>query len=212
MLSTEDVINMWHGEIFKHSKGVYPRRLVDYSKYQDNLKYFESFRNFVGRNETINARQYVKALTEAFNGWFHPKELSARSSISIYSRYIKNVDDATPTAEQIKSSVRFVIDFCKERGLSGWDDYIIHNNDTFPSILKHLNNKSVSYFLLAYDPTIEMVFGSYPIDVVMDFTPDWKQKIMEAKRKVFGDVELRKLSDKLFSLIEFKIKEEKKGS
>ena len=212
MLSTEDIINIYHGEIFKHSKGFYPKRLVDYSKYEDTMKYFENFKQFINRNDTIDIRQYVRSLAVMYNGWFHPKELSARSSIKVYLSYIKSIQDSTPVVDQIKSSVRFIINFCKTTGISSYDDYIIHNSETFPTLLKHINNGSVSYYLLAYDSDLEMIMSSFPCDVVQDFCSDWKRKLLDAKRRVFSDVELRKLSGKLFPVIDFKIKEEQKGN
>ena len=179
MITPEECYAYWHKE-YHSFEGKTVRAIKNFSKakQRDYWGDFELFAQMVNRNNgKLNYKIFITALADQFGGYFHPCNLNKRRSLKIYRAYIKE-KEANHSNQGIKDniirSLRFTIKFCIDNGIDNFYQYITHDMELIPSLLKHLNAGSTSPYFLALVPDLDMMLDSYPADVVSDFGSDLK--------------------------------------
>ena len=178
-VTPEECYAYWHKQYHKY-EGKIVRGVKNFNKVHQRAYwcYFEQFANLVNRNAGhLNYKLFITALADQYEGYYHPSVLMKRRSIRIYNSYIKEIEFKS-TDEDIKNqlvlSLRYIIDFCKERKITKFDDYLFHDRKMIPSILKHLCAGSVSPYFLACIPSFDEVIQSYPQDMIDEYLSEFK--------------------------------------
>lgn len=182
MTSAEQLYQIFHKET-NLVKGINVRLVQNF----DNIKsskywpFFESASNLINRNNGhIDATLYIRSLAIFFKGWFNPEFLTSRKSITIYKNYLEQQEQEM-SEEFIKSeivrSVKFIAQFCIENNLNELSDYLSHDINMIPTLMKHIVAGSISYYYLACLDSLLMIIDSYPQDAKDDYLPNFEQKL-----------------------------------
>lgn len=171
----EQLYQIWHHEIFA-VKGQAVRSVKDFTKVYEKPEWpeFVRFAGMVARNsETLSPHLYVRALATFWNGWFPPNELNNRKSMAIYRDYIANLqanNDPLVVFNSVVASIRFIAQWCAERKIKTFKDYLYRHAELIPPIALHIDSGDVSVnFLAMIDRAPDFIKAAYPPDVVADY-------------------------------------------
>ena len=188
-VSPEEVYECWL-RISLQRKGICPRKVKDFSKARarDSWKMFEKCADFINRNDgQIELQKYMSALSAKLDGRVDPKVLGTLFSSKVYREYVARMEQETSEAfifDEIKRSVKFVVEFILEEKLQSFSDYLNVGSMMFPMVLKHLRGGSISWYMVACIPSFDMVVSCYPVDVMKDFFPDFEEKYALFRNRV----------------------------
>jgi hypothetical protein len=204
-MTAEEVYALYHKE-WNRAAGRNVRAVKNFEnpKAKEGWKHFELFASFIERNNgNIDPTLYMRALSEAFEGWFKPELLCKPKANMIYRKYLEELKRNTDCAsirKQIIESISFVVRYCHQKSYSDIYEYLNEDIYLIPSVLKHLHAGSLSiYFLVCFD-TIKSVFQNYPQDCVREYVPNFTEEYQIARIRLLGcnDLdELRKNIDKV---------------
>ena len=152
--------------------------------------YYESFAQMCNRNNgMIDPETYVKILATHHKGWFTPKLLNDRKSIKIYKSYIKREQlegSEDHIVEVIKTSLKFIVQYCKDNNIKSLDEYIMENMHTIPTLAKHLNSGKLNMYFFVYIPNIIDRLNTYPNDVRTEFFTQAEEDYNKYRMRVVG--------------------------
>ena len=210
-ITTEDLYREWHKQI-NLIKGRHVRPVKNFSKAKskETWKSFIYCTNFINRNcGQIDYILYIKSLAEYYNGWIDPKFLGNHQSITIYKDFIKKIDLESSTKhiiECLRNSIIFVVKYCRSKGFCDLSEYVSEDIYLISTLIKHLNAGSISIYFLAAIPEFDIIWLNYPIDVRMDYFPNFDKKFKLARIRLVSQKELSvwlkidKIVNKMISL------------
>jgi hypothetical protein len=215
-VNAETIYKIWHRETFK-AKGTHVKEVknFDKAKAKPSWEYFENFVHFMERNNgALDLNLYMEALAEHYGGYFNPSLLGSQRSIKIYKEYVSQKtldvenDEADMTLEILKS-IKFVVGFCRERGLVSLEEYISHDMYLIPSLLKHYNAGSISPFFLACIDNFNIILTNFAQDAVNEYISDFEDWYYRYRIKVRGNEKCKRISDNLEIIVEKYLKKYK---
>lgn len=189
MVTPEECYAFWHKEWNRfENKRVRAVKNFTNAKNRDYWDYFEQFANLVNRNRgKINYKIFITSLADQFGGYYNPCNLTKRRSLKIYRSYIKEKEannNVTAVKDNVFRSLKFIVDYCQEKEIKNFNDYLCEDMYMIPTILKHLDAGSISAHFLACIPDFDLMLQSYPVDVVQDFGQEIKEKYSVYRMKI----------------------------
>ena len=133
-----------------------PARLIkNWKKVEENeaWPYILQFADRVLKsNGQINYKLYIQALFDFSNNqWFSPTLFTSLKGIEIYKHFIRTLNqsqDPDKIWEGIISSIKFVVKFCKERGIKSWSDYFYFNPGDLKSLYYFMDRNAMNNALV----------------------------------------------------------------
>ncbi len=189
MVTPEECYAYWHKE-WNRFEGKTVRTVKNFTnaKNRDYWDYFEQFANLVNRNRgKINYKIFITALADQFGGYYNPCNLTKRRSLKIYRSYIKEKEaknNVTAVKDNVIRSLKFIVDYCHEKRINTFNEYLQENMYMIPTIIKHLDAGSISVHFLACIPDFDLMLKSYPADVVQEFCTDIKENYSVYRMKI----------------------------
>lgn len=206
-INAEQIYNLFHKET-NLVKGRPVKSVVNFenAKSASHWPFFVRCADFINRNSgQVDYKIYIRALAKYFNGWFDPKLLGSQQSIKIYKNYLNQIEDEK-NPEFIKgsiiSSTKFVIEYCQQHNIICLDDYLNEDNLLIPTVIKHLNAGSISFYFLACIKNFNIIFESYPSDCKKDYFPNFVEKYSLFRTRIVANPELLKISQNIGGTIE----------
>lgn len=186
-MTPQEAYQIYHSECLNVKLGKYPKQIQDFSKFEnsENKYFFERFCHLIERNGGfINPVLYIRALAKYYRGFFNPKVFTIPTSIRIYKLFIADfnkLNDPDDIYERLLEDLRFVSGFCIENRLfDGLFDYLHHNENFVPSIIKHCVSGEVSFFFPSACETFPIILKNYPSDAV-SMIEDYDYKLCRSK-------------------------------
>ena len=196
MINAEQLYQIFHRET-NLVKGIHVRTVQNFEniKSTKHWPFFESASNLINRNNGhIDPALFIKSLAIYFNGWFNPEFLVSRKSITIYKDYIAQQEQEM-SEEFIKCeiirSIKFIALFCNEHKLNELSDYLSHDINLIPTIMKHITAGSISYYYLASLESLMMIIDSYPKDTKDDYLPNFDEKLNSFRSRLIYNPNLK---------------------
>lgn len=197
--TSRDLYQVYHSECLKAKTGKYPKMVQDFSKFEssDNKIYFDRFlQTLETYGDLVNPILFIRALAEYHKGFFLPKILNTMTAMRIYREFIEEfnkLEDPEDIYQRLLRDLKFVAEFCIDNKLfDGLYEYLHHNEAFIPSVIKHCNSGSVSYFFLAACSTFPLIYKNYPSDSRemisnFDFETQRSKLIFDKKCKIVCD-------------------------
>ena len=179
-MTPEELYSLWHFET-NRVKGRIVRRVKNFeqAKKRETWKHFELLSSFVRRNHGhVDGAIYIRALAERFGGWFDPKIFCKPRATKIYKEHVEKLrvdTDPDSIREHVMHSIKFVVRFCKAKGLSDIYEYLSDDACLIPTMLKHLSAGSISMYFLASISEIRGVVAGYPQDCIDDYASTFEE-------------------------------------
>lgn len=171
----ESIYQIWHYETFA-AKGQRVRSVVNFenAKSKTDWSEFVKFAGMLERNkDSVSATLFIRALAHFWNGYFPPTELNNRKSVTIYRDYIANQqaqNDPDKILNGIVESICFIADWCVERKVIDFDEYLHLNKELIPPLALHFDNGSITIdFLAMIENAPAFLKTAYPTDIVNDY-------------------------------------------
>lgn len=201
-INAENLYQVFHRET-NLVKGINVRTVQNF----ENIKstkywpFFESAANLINRNNGhIDPTLFIKSLAIYFKGWFNPEFLASRKSITIYKEYIAQQEQEM-SEEFIKSeiirSIKFIALFCIEHNLNELSDYLSHDINLIPTIMKHIVAGSISYYYLASIESLMMIIDGYPKDTKDDYLPNFEEKLNSFRSRIIFNSNLKQFTSNI---------------
>lgn len=142
---------------------------------------------------------------EYFHAAIPPWEIPEKEAIKLYVEYVKSLvltdPDKDESIERLKSGIKYVYNFCKEKNLT-FEDYLVYCEEVLPCWVAHLKNHSIDFHTLHTLQMSKPVIDSELLEfVIPNFFTNYqrtKQKFYNSKRmKTFG----KKAFDKLNTIL-----------
>lgn len=207
MFTPEDAYNFYHSAVLYREKGVYPKRVQNFTKARSRADwiYFERFAALVKRSQGhIDPELYIGALADMFNGRFPAKMLVHPKGMKHYKlvRDQRNVE-ANPkiVRDGVLHSLQHVVTFMRERDLRTLDDYFDSGSIVIPDVARHLSAGSITRHFLALVPNIESRVRQYAPDVKADYFSNICEWLPRARINAGRDDKLRRLGVRLEATI-----------
>ena len=119
---------------------------------------------------------------------------TGQRAIKCYTLYMKQIElqdpDSPDSLKRLQQSLKFVFEFCKEKGLQ-LSDYELNNEEAIPSFVDHLKNHKINYYTLH-----ALTFSNPKIDSrILDFIfPNFYGTFQKTKNKFFASTKMREFS------------------
>lgn len=155
------------------------------------------FENLFKKHPNINQDYFLAAIP--------PWEITEKEAIKLYVDYVKGLvlddPDKDESIERLKSGLKFVYKFCKEKDLT-FTDYLVYSEEALPCWVAHLKNYKIDFHTLHTLQLGKPVLDSELLEfVIPNFFVNYqrtKQKFYNSKRmKDFG----KKAKDKLEEIL-----------
>jgi len=202
-ITPEEIYSSWHYEI-NLAKGISNVRRItnfDNARKKEAWQCFVIAANIINRNDgLIDYRILTKALAWHHKGFFHPKFLTHRSGFKIYREYLAYINEITDPVyirNSILYSMKFVIEYCKQKEIKSFSEYLEHDKYFIPSIIKHLKSGSISYYFLACIENCNLLFKNYSEDVLYDYAKDFDKQYSLYRLRVVGTLLVEDLVNKV---------------
>lgn len=130
-----------------------------------------------------------------------PWEIEEKEAIKLYVEYVKSLilddPDKDESIERLKSGLKYVFKFCKEKGLT-FSDYLTYSEHTLPCWVNHLKNHQIDFHTLHSLQMSKPMLDSQLLEfVIPNFFINFqktRQKFYNSKRmKDFGKKAKEKL-------------------
>jgi len=96
-------------------------------------------------------KKYPNINQEYFFAAIPPWEIEEKEAIKLYVEYVKSLilddPDKDESIERLKSGLKYVFKFCKERGLT-FSDYLTYSEHSQPCWVTHLKNHQIDFHTL----------------------------------------------------------------
>ena len=142
---------------------------------------------------------------EYFHDAIPPWEIPEKEAIKLYVEYVKSLilddPDKDESIARLKSGLKYVFKFCKEKGLT-FAEYLVYSEEVLPCWVAHLKNHSIDFHTLHALQMSKPVLDSELLEfVIPNFFTNYqrtKQKFYNSKRmKEFG----KKAKEKLETIL-----------
>jgi len=214
-ITAEYICNEFHKQTFFQQHGKYPRAIKNFEKAKAKASwpFFVGFAKRCNDNlGTIDPHTFIYVLAEFYNGYFQPRLLLSRKSISLYKSYIDKINttnDKEIIEQSFLISLKYILSYMKENNITDFDKYLYEDQFAIPTILRHYNSGNVSRFFMVAIPGIKIYIESIAPDIRMSFAPKFGEEYDSARPKVIMNPKLRKISDGLPKYINTIIKQMK---
>ena len=211
-MTPEQIYQLYHKYTFFFKNNTYPRVIenFDNAKEKDTWIYFTRCSDMIDRNAgQINPDIYVYSIAKFFEGWFDPKILTSPKGIKIYKSHVEliNLNNEKEAIEKgVLHSIKFVNTFCHENNINNFNEYINHNKEIIPTLLKHYNAGSITIHFLAMIPNILYILKQSPQDVIDEYISTFKENYPNIRALFIHNEKLRNISDNLEQIINESIK------
>ena len=189
IISPEEIYSEYYKQSFFKKQGFYPKELKNFdtdffNSHKDN---FEKFANLCNSSGIIYHKIFIKALIYSFGPWFDCKLLGSQKGIKCYKNYIELINNSNNSEiilSLLKSSISFIIKYCKENNLKNFDDYLYENQFLIPTLAKHYKSGAISIFLLTSVPNILDLIKNFASDVQETFFYEFTEKYEELRSRL----------------------------
>jgi hypothetical protein len=150
-------------------------------------------------------KKYPNINQEYFHAAIPPWDIDEKDAIKLYVEYVKSLvlddPDKDESIERLKSSLKYVFKFCKEKGLTFFE-YLTYSEQSLPCWATHLKNHQIDFYTLHALQMSRPVIDSELLDfVIPNFFVNFqrtRQKFYTSKRmKNFG----KKAKEKLETIL-----------
>jgi len=149
--------------------------------------------------------KYPNINQEYFHSAIPPWQIPEKEAIKLYVEYVKSLvlddPDKDESIERLKSGLKYVFKFCKEKNLT-FADYLVFSEEALPCWVAHLKNHKIDFHTLHSLQLSKPMLDSELLEFVMsNFFINYqrtKQKFYNSKRmREFG----KKAKEKLETLL-----------
>jgi len=208
-MTPEEAYQLYHHYCLLEKNGSPPRGIKNFDKF--NLKedkiYFERFADSVTRSDGLmNAKVFMSALAKQYKGFFPARILISPSAMKIYRMNIQKINEENNQDSMYKSvitSCNFIVNFCVEKKISCFSDYLFYNSNIIPAIIKHAYSGEVSYLFLGCVKDFNLIKMGYPKDsmeLISDFDFNlYRSKIVFIKKCCVISDNMESIIDSLIS-------------
>lgn len=157
------------------------------------------FKNLFKKHPNINQDYFLAAIP--------PWEIPEKEAIKLYVEYVKSLvlydPDKDESIERLKTGLKFVYKFCKEKDLT-FADYLVYSEEVLPCWVSHLKNHKIDFHTLHTLQMSKPVLDSELLEfVIPNFFVNYqktKQKFYVSKRmKEFGKKAFERLNTNLLA-------------
>jgi hypothetical protein len=191
-MTAEEAYQLYHHYCLMEKNGCPPREIKNFDKFnaKEDKIYFERFADTVTRSAGLmNPNIFMSAMAKQYKGFFPSRFLISPAAMRIYRISIQKINEesnAQSIYESVMKSCNFIARFCIEKGLDSFSDYLFHNNNLIPSLVKHAYSGEISYLFLGCIKDFNLIKSNYPVDsmeLINDFDFNlYRSKIVFIKK------------------------------
>ena len=155
------------------------------------------FENLFKKHPNINQEYFQAAIP--------PWEISEKESIKLYVEYVKSLvlddPDKDESIERLKSGLKYVFKFCKEKNLT-FADYLVYSDEVLPCWVSHLKNHKIDFNLLhALQMSNPMIDSELLEFVIPNFFPNFQR----TRQRFYHSKRMKEYAKKAKELLETKL-------
>ena len=152
------------------------------------------FDNIFKKHPNINQDYFLAAIP--------PWEISENEAIKHYVNYTKSLiledPDKEDSIERLKSALKFVFRFCKEKGLT-FIEYLVYSEEVLPCWVSHLKNHKIDFNLLhALQMSNPMIDSEFLEFVLPNFFPNFQR----TRQRFYHSKKMKEYAKKAKELLE----------
>ena len=142
---------------------------------------------------------------EYFHAAIPPWGIPEKEAIRLYVEYVKGLvtedPDKDESIERLKSALKFVFRFCKEKGLT-FSEYLVFSEEVLPCWVSHLKNHKIDFNLLHALQMSKPLIDSELLEfVVPNFFPNFQR----TRQRFYHSKRMREYAKKAKELLETKL-------
>ena len=113
----------------------------------------------------VDVEDFFRSNLEARGGRFTPHQFFQKNSFMFYNRW-KKLPKKAPELNQVASSLKFIINFCKTQGITVSDYFRV--DTPYPNILRHYQSGKLHRWIFGYYAykVNPIVFKEMPVDII----------------------------------------------
>lgn len=141
-----------HLVTFRKIKGEPFKIRQDFSNFdEDKLPYLQKLDRFFRSYPNINQEEFFVAPHKVYpDESNYPLDFyTGQRAVKCYTQYMKMLDaqdpDSKDSLERLQKSLLFVLNFCREKGLT-LSDYEVYMEESIPKVVTHLKEHKINFY------------------------------------------------------------------
>lgn len=173
---------------------------------QDKIDTLNSLSRMFINYPSINQDDFFAAPYKVFpdEDYFPLEYFTSQKAKSTYTTYIKMLENENPDSKEslirLRDGLKFVFDFCKEKGLT-FETYPVFSEHNLPCMIDHLKNHKINYYVFH-------ALGVNKVDVekrVLDFMfGDFYSTLQKTKNRFFSSQRMRSFANQVIQKLKNK--------
>lgn len=208
----EEIFNIWRREGIMAKNPSVPwvkdTSNFDNAKSKQSWKHFEMFASIMNRNSgLIDCERYIRFLSRQMKGLFNPVDLCSRKSIALYKKMLEaeKMESSPDMIEaKLRKSIVFIVNFCVERKLKSFEEYLMDDMEMIPSVFKHVSSGQVFFEVFACINEILKYTNRIPNDVLNEYFISREQFFHDNNRdrmRINNNERLKKLAQNFVKIV-----------